>query len=61
MGQACGRHRVARLMREAGLRVRSRKRWLLLVCFLQQHLQEANCIFEVLSAHQVGRRGPAAH
>nr|WP_312023871.1 IS3 family transposase [Pseudomonas aeruginosa] len=27
MGQACGRHRVARLMREAGLRVRSRKRW----------------------------------
>ncbi len=27
MGHACGRHRVARLMREAGLRVRSRKRW----------------------------------
>lgn len=27
MGQACGRHQVARLMREAGLRVRSRKRW----------------------------------
>lgn len=26
MGHACGRHRVARLMREAGLRVRSRKR-----------------------------------
>jgi len=27
MGHACGRHRVARLMREACLRVRSRKRW----------------------------------
>lgn len=27
MGHACGRHRVARLMREAGLRVHSRKRW----------------------------------
>ena len=27
MGHECGRHRVARLMREAGLRVRSRKRW----------------------------------
>nr|ELU0813884.1 transposase [Pseudomonas putida] len=27
MGHACCRHRVARLMREAGLRVRSRKRW----------------------------------
>ncbi|HFK1870691.1 TPA: IS3 family transposase [Pseudomonas aeruginosa] len=27
MGHACGRHRVARLMREAGLSVRSRKRW----------------------------------
>lgn len=27
MGHACGRHWVARLMREAGLRVRSRKRW----------------------------------
>lgn len=27
MGHACDRHRVARLMREAGLRVRSRKRW----------------------------------
>lgn len=27
MGHACGRHRVARLMREAGLQVRSRKRW----------------------------------
>ncbi|WP_225607814.1 MULTISPECIES: hypothetical protein [unclassified Pseudomonas] len=27
MGHACGRHRVARLMRKAGLRVRSRKRW----------------------------------
>lgn len=27
MGHACGRHRVARLMREAGLRDRSRKRW----------------------------------
>ncbi len=27
MGHACGRHRVARLMREASLRVRSRKRW----------------------------------
>ncbi len=27
MGYACGRHRVARLMRDAGLRVRSRKRW----------------------------------
>ncbi|WP_312289540.1 DDE-type integrase/transposase/recombinase [Stutzerimonas nitrititolerans] len=27
MVHACGRHRVARLMREAGLRVRSRKRW----------------------------------
>lgn len=26
MGHACGRHRVARLMREAGLRVHSRKR-----------------------------------
>ncbi|WP_363319418.1 IS3 family transposase [Pseudomonas sp. Bi70] len=26
MGHACGRHRVARLMREADLRVRSRKR-----------------------------------
>ncbi|WP_083456854.1 IS3 family transposase [Pseudomonas sp. CMR5c] len=26
MGHACARHRVARLMREAGLRVRSRKR-----------------------------------
>ena len=27
MGHACGRHRGSRLMREAGLRVRSRKRW----------------------------------
>lgn len=27
MGYECGRHRVARLMREAGLSVRSRKRW----------------------------------
>lgn len=27
MAYVCGRHRVARLMREAGLRVRSRKRW----------------------------------
>ncbi|WP_409201838.1 IS3 family transposase [Pseudomonas aeruginosa] len=27
MGHACGRHRVARLMREAGLQVRSRKLW----------------------------------
>ncbi|WP_218189118.1 IS3 family transposase, partial [Pseudomonas sp. PA1(2017)] len=27
MGYVCGRHRVARLMREAGLRVRSRRRW----------------------------------
>ncbi|WP_413782890.1 IS3 family transposase [Ectopseudomonas toyotomiensis] len=27
MGHACGRHRVARLLREAGLRVRSRKLW----------------------------------
>ncbi|WP_363319417.1 IS3 family transposase [Pseudomonas sp. Bi70] len=27
MGHVCGRHRVTRLMREAGLRVRSRKRW----------------------------------
>ena len=27
MGHECGRHRVARLMREAGLRVRSPKRW----------------------------------
>ena len=27
MGHECGRHRVARLMREAGLCVRSRKRW----------------------------------
>ncbi|EAA3799207.1 transposase [Salmonella enterica subsp. enterica] len=27
MGHPCGRHRVARLMREAGLCVRSRKRW----------------------------------
>ncbi|AXK40189.1 IS3 family transposase [Crenobacter cavernae] len=26
-GLACGRHRIARLMREGGLRVRSRKRW----------------------------------
>lgn len=26
-GMACGRHRVARLMREGGWRVRSRKRW----------------------------------
>lgn len=30
MGHACGLHRVARLMRETGLRVRSRKRWRLL-------------------------------
>ncbi len=27
MGHECSRHRVARLMREAGLSVRSRKRW----------------------------------
>jgi len=27
VGHACGRHRAARLMREAGLSVRSRKRW----------------------------------
>ncbi|EIU5459883.1 TPA: IS3 family transposase [Pseudomonas aeruginosa] len=27
MGHACGRHRGAQLMREAGLCVRSRKRW----------------------------------
>ena len=27
MGYVCGRHRVGRLMREAGLRIRSRKRW----------------------------------
>lgn len=27
MGHVCGRHRVSRLMREAGLRIRSRKRW----------------------------------
>jgi len=27
MGHACGRQRVARLMREAGLRIRARKRW----------------------------------
>ncbi|MRK19865.1 hypothetical protein FUT48_04245 [Pseudomonas sp. JG-B] len=39
MGQACSRHQVARLMREAGLRVRSRMRWRLLVCFIHQHRQ----------------------
>lgn len=27
MGHVCGRHRVVRLIREAGLRVRSHKRW----------------------------------
>ncbi|MCF7203016.1 IS3 family transposase [Pseudomonas oligotrophica] len=40
MGHACGRHRVARLMREAGLRARSRKRWRLVS---SSHHVSADC------------------
>ncbi len=56
MGHVCGRHRVARLMREAGLRVRSRKT---LAAGFQQSSCSADCPESPGSSVRLGSRQPA--